>query len=179
MKVTLTEATGEKLTASLRHQESPAPWWNADLTTVTSTKRPLIRAKVSCIVSAAITKCHGLTGWITRLAFLTLLEAEVQQRADPLADKNTLPGTQTAASCHLPALAWPLPVYTHKAIQVRGNPLSCSFYKETSLGCLTSYKTNPAILVASFDLTSQSPTANAHQSLGTLHINFGRTQFGP
>lgn len=177
MKVTLTEATGEKLTASLRHQESPAPWWNADLTTVTSTKRPLIRAKVCCIVSAAITKCHGLTGWITRLAFLTLLEAEVQQ-ADQLADKNTLPGTQTAA-CHLPVPTWPLPVYRHKAIQVRGNPLSCSFYKETSLGCLTSYKTSPSILVASFDLTSQSPTANAHWSLGTRHINFGRSQFGP
>lgn len=130
---------------------------------------------MSRIVSAAITKCHGLTGWITRLTFLALLEAEVQ-RADPLADKNTLSGTQTAAGCHLPVLGWPLPVYTHKAIRVRGNPLSCSFYKETSLHCLTSYKTSPTILVASFDLTSQSSTTNAHRSLGTLHINFGRTR---
>lgn len=125
---------------------------------------------MSRIVFAAITKRHRLTGWITRQAFLTLLGAEVQ-RADPLADKNTLPGTQTAAACHLPVLTWPLPVSTHRAIQAGGNPLSGSFYKETSPRCLTSYKTSPTILVASFDLTSKSPTLNAHQSfIGTLGI---------
>lgn len=125
---------------------------------------------MSRIVSAAITKRHRLTGWITRQAFLTLLGAEVQ-RADPLADKNTLPGTQTAAACHLPVLTWPLPVSTHGAIQAGGNPLSCFFHKEISPRCLTSYKTSPTILVASFDLTSKSPTLNAHQSfIGTLGV---------
>lgn len=125
---------------------------------------------MSRIVSAAITKRHRLTGRITRQAFLTLLGAEVQ-RADPLADKNTLPGTQTAAACHLPVLTWPLPVSTHGAIQAGGNPLSCFFHKEISPRCLTSYKTSPTILVASFDLTSKSPTLNAHQSfIGTLGV---------